>query len=53
MAAIEAADGKELMQKFSDAKTTFYKSLSNFNVYGTGWLRRVADVQAVANKMIA
>lgn len=53
MAAIEAADGKELMQKFSEAKTTFYKSLSNFNVYGTGWLRRVADVQAVANKMIA
>ena len=52
LAAIQSADAKELMQKFSDAKTTFYKGLSNFNVYGKGWLQRVADVQAVANKMI-
>ena len=52
LAAIKSADAKELMQKFSDAKTTFYKGLSNFNVYGKGWLQRVADVQAVANKMI-
>jgi lysozyme family protein len=52
MAAIQAADAKELMHKFSEAKTNFYKSLFNFNVYGVGWLRRVADVQAVADKMI-
>jgi len=50
--AINEADAKELIQKFSDAKTTFYKSLGNFNVYGTGWLKRVADVQAVANQML-
>jgi lysozyme family protein len=52
MAAIQKADAKELMHKFSDAKTVFYKGLGNFNVYGTGWLKRVADVQAVADKMI-
>ena len=52
LAAIQSSDAKELMQKFSDAKTTFYKGLGNFNVYGKGWLQRVADVQAVANKMI-
>ena len=52
MAAIEKADAKELMHKFSEAKTAFYKSLSNFNVYGNGWLKRVADVQTVADKMI-
>ena len=52
MKAINEADAKELIQKFSDAKTTFYKSLGNFNVYGTGWLKRVADVQAVANQML-
>jgi lysozyme family protein len=52
MAAIQKADAKELMQKFSDAKTTFYKGLGNFNVYGKGWLQRVADVQTVASKMI-
>ena len=50
--AMSEADPKQLMQKFSDAKTAFYKGLGNFNVYGKGWLGRVADVQAVANKMI-
>ena len=50
--AINEADAKELIQKFSDAKTTFYKGLGNFNIYGAGWLKRVADVQAVANKML-
>jgi len=52
MAAIKEADAKDLMHKFSEAKTNFYKSLGNFNVYGKGWLRRVADVQTVADKMI-
>jgi len=52
LAAIQKADAKELMHKFSDAKTAFYKSLGNFNVYGAGWLRRVAEVQTVADKMI-
>jgi lysozyme family protein len=52
MKAIQDADGKELMQKFSDAKTAFYKSLDNFPVYGKGWLKRVADVQTVASTMI-
>ena len=52
LAAIQSADPKELMQKFSDSKIAFYKSLSNYNVYGAGWLKRVADVQTVANKMI-
>ena len=50
--AINEADAKELMQKFSDAKTAFYKSLSNFNVYGTGWLRRVAEVKTISEAMI-
>jgi lysozyme family protein len=52
MKAIQDADGKELMQKFSDAKTSFYKSLDNFPVYGKGWLKRVADVQTAASTMI-
>jgi lysozyme family protein len=52
MAAIKSADAKDLMKKFSDVKTAFYKGLGNFNVYGKGWLKRVADVQAVADKMI-
>jgi lysozyme family protein len=50
--AIQDADGKKLMQKFSDAKTAFYKSLDNFPTYGKGWLKRVADVQTSASTMI-
>jgi lysozyme family protein len=53
MNAIKAANGEQFLNKFSEAKTNFYKSLSNFNVYGTGWLRRVADVQKAATTMLA
>lgn len=53
MEAIKAADGEQLLEKFSEAKTNFYKSLSNFNVYGAGWLRRVADVKKAATSMLA
>lgn len=52
MAAIKAANGKEFLQKFSDAKTAFYQSLPTFPTYGKGWLRRVADVQQVASTML-
>jgi len=52
MAAIQSADAKDLMKKFSNEKIVFYKNLSNFKVYGNGWLKRVEDVQAVADKMI-
>jgi len=50
--AIQQSNSKELLQKFSDAKTAFYQSLGNFDVYGKGWLQRVADVQKVASTMV-
>ncbi|CAB4132222.1 Peptidoglycan binding domain containing protein [uncultured Caudovirales phage] len=53
IAAIKAADGEELLQKFSDAKEAFYRSLPTFATYGKGWLKRVADVQSVAVTMVA
>jgi lysozyme family protein len=53
LSAIQAANGKDLLQKFSEAKTAFYKSLPTFATYGAGWLRRVADVEKVASGMIA
>ena len=52
MKAIQDANGKELMQKFSHSKEEFYKSLDNFPTYGKGWLKRVADVQKSADTMI-
>ena len=52
MAAIKATNGKEFLQKFSDAKTAFYKSLPTFPTFGKGWLRRVAEVQSKAETML-
>jgi lysozyme family protein len=52
MAAVQAADPIELIEKFSQAKETFYRSLDSFAVYGTGWLNRVADVKLKASSML-
>ena len=52
MAAIKSAEGKDFLKKFSDAKTAFYQTLSDFPIYGKGWLKRVADVQKVASTML-
>jgi lysozyme family protein len=51
--AIQEADGKELLDKFSHSKEAFYKSLPTFQTYGKGWLKRVADVQTSASTMLA
>ena len=53
MAAVQAADPVELIEKFSQAKEAFYRSLDSFAVYGTGWLNRVADVKLKASDMLA
>jgi lysozyme family protein len=53
MAAVQAADPVELIEKFSFWKEQFYRSLDSFPVYGTGWLNRVADVKAKASAMLA
>jgi lysozyme family protein len=50
--AIQKVDGEELLKKFTEAKIKFYQNLSNFNVYGVGWLKRCGDVQLIALKML-
>ena len=52
LAAIKAADPKALVEKFSEMKENFYKSLPTFGTFGTGWLRRVAEVKTIADTMI-
>ena len=52
LAAVQAIDPVELIEKFSQAKETFYRSLGNFDVYGKGWLNRVADVKLKASSML-
>ena len=53
MKAIQEADGKDLLDKFSHSKEAFYKSLPTFPTYGNGWLKRVADVRSFASTMLA
>jgi len=53
MAAVKAIDPVELINKFSQAKEDFYRSLAQFPTFGKGWLNRVADVKVKANSMLA
>jgi lysozyme family protein len=53
LAAVKAQDPTELIQKFSDAKEDFYRSLITFETFGKGWLNRVAAVKVKANSMLA
>ena len=52
MAAVQAIDPKELIERFSQAKEDFYRSLPTFGTFGKGWLNRVADVKLKASSML-
>jgi lysozyme family protein len=52
IAAVKAQDPAELVQKFSDAKEAFYRSLNTFDTFGKGWLNRVAAVKIKANTLL-
>jgi lysozyme family protein len=52
MAAVQAIKPQDLIERFSQAKEDFYRSLNTFNVFGKGWLNRVADVKLKANSMV-
>jgi lysozyme family protein len=53
MAAVQAVDPVELIERFSQAKEDFYRSLNTFATFGKGWLNRVADVKQKASSMVA
>jgi len=53
LAAVWSADPVKLIERFSQEKEAFYRSLGNFDVYGTGWLNRVAAVKLKASSMVA
>jgi lysozyme family protein len=53
MAAVQAVDPVELIERFSQAKEDFYRSLTTFATFGKGWLNRVADVKVKASAMLA
>jgi lysozyme family protein len=53
MAAVQAVEPNELIERFSQAKEDFYRSLTTFATFGKGWLNRVADVKVKASAMLA
>jgi lysozyme family protein len=53
MAAVQATDPVDLIERFSQAKEDFYRSLTTFATFGKGWLNRVADVKVKASAMLA
>lgn len=53
MATVQAVDPNELIERFSQAKENFYRSLTTFATFGKGWLNRVADVKVKASAMLA
>ena len=52
LAAIASMDAIDLVNKFTDIKEEYYKSLSTFETFGKGWLARAEKVQGRALKMI-
>ena len=52
MKLLHNANSEELIQKFSDEKEKFYKSLPTFPTFGKGWLNRITEVKTVATEMI-
>jgi lysozyme family protein len=52
LSAIQKADAKELIAKFSHLKENFYRSLNTFPTFGVGWLRRVAEVKTFSESML-
>ena len=50
IAAVNLTD--DLINKFSNEKARFYKSLPTFSVFGNGWLNRVEHVKQNASLMV-
>jgi lysozyme family protein len=52
LAAVNAQEPNVLIEKFSQAKEDFYRSLNTFDTFGKGWLNRVAAVKVKAESML-
>ena len=52
MKAINDADAKTMIDKFSAQKELFYRSLGTFLTFGKGWLARIEQVKQAALKLL-
>lgn len=51
LAAVKALPPREIILRLRNRRETFYRSLSTFNTFGKGWLRRNVDVAVEADRM--
>ena len=51
--AIQDTNAEDFINNFTDAKESFYRSLTNFPTFGKGWLNRVAEGKKTAEGMLA
>ena len=51
--AIQDTNAEDFINNFTDAKESFYRSLTNFPTFGKGWLNRVAENKKAAEGMLA
>lgn len=51
IAAVKAMPPATVIDRLCDERADFLKTLGTFNVFGKGWLNRVADVRAQAKAM--
>lgn len=49
---ISSSNGANLIEKFSDARREYYKTLKTFPIFGKGWIARVDREEAEALNMI-
>ena len=52
IAALEAANPREIATKVCEARLAFLQSLPTYATFGKGWSRRVAEVEDMAFKMV-
>jgi hypothetical protein len=50
--AIQDTNAEDFINNFTDAKESFYRSLTNFPTFGKGWLNRVAEGKKAAEGML-
>lgn len=52
LAAVQAADARTLIEKYSAARDSYYEQLPTFATFGKGWEARVATVEQTSLTMV-
>jgi len=52
LAAVRTCEPKDLIKRFADRRLTYYRSLSNYDVFGRGWDARTIAVREEALRMV-